>query len=962
MTAYFEATTECFGDFTCFTSAYPFSSPNANSWYWDFDDGNTSTLQNPCHQYNAPGNYSVTLTVWDNTYADSSYCINSFTDTTVHVRELPIADFSADTACFLDATQFTDLSLAVEPGSTLLSTRAWYFDGDNLIDATSVNPPNIFDTCGLNIYDVTLGVYDNNGCYNDTTKSITISCPPIAEFTIDSACIGTCTYFESTSDIGTFPIISYQWYNAGGSDCTQNGNNYYANYEFNNIGLQASTQLTISDPYGCSDSIVHYAYVRDKPHANFYTFETNYCEDFPIQFFENSFTTGFIDSIYWEFTGGLTSNGTDTITNTSNPIVSFIDDGNYPITLFVVDEYGCFDDTLYTIEIDNLPIVDFEWDDDLGQACADTLVCFNSLSTQSIDGNPLDSYIWDFGDGSASDPIPCHFFSSVDPFAGACDTVILTVTDILGCSNSKEYIITIHPIPEVIFKVDSGICQGDCYILQDFTQFNFDACISDVYDKRVWTFNGNQNGINPFDSTGYCPDALLPTSIMHNFNLEVFTNWGCSNEANIEVEYWQNPEITYSIGYPNDTCGSSIPFNFTSSILYTDSMSVSINDPIHSNAFPNSPWINTTSFSDITPHEGIFDVEIYLQNFNNKCTVIENDVIKAYPLPRAIYDTTDLIFCYNEDTLINFIDLSDIPNGDIFEEHDPTGTITTEIDNWRWNINSIFWSNNPIDSHLFVALNDAPTIYNIELIVETNYGCQDTTNSTVTVLPTPIADFEADPLIAPNYGKYLLNGKSSTTSLGTGNPADPNLYHYSWIIYDGPVDTVGIFDGVGPDLKNYFPSPDSLLYQFYSFVYGEDESTEICLEVISKLNIPLGLTKECKDIICKNIKIEAWAELFIPNALYPASGDEGYSLFLPKGKSLTEYELQIFDKFGNLLWLNNEINLIDGSPKVGWDGTSNGTLLPQGIYIWKIDASFKNGPWQGVGSENKKTGVVYLIR
>ena len=72
--------------------------------------------------------------------------------------------------------------------------------------------------------------------------------------------------------------------------------------------------------------------------------------------------------------------------------------------------------------------------------------------------------------------------------------------------------------------------------------------------------------------------------------------------------------------------------------------------------------------------------------------------------------------------------------------------------------------------------------------------------------------------------------------------------------------------------------------------------------------------------------------------------------------------MQIFDKFGNLIWENDEINLIDGSPKVGWDGTSNGTLLPQGTYIWKIDASFKNGPWQGVGSENKKTGIVYLIR
>ena len=118
----------------------------------------------------------------------------------------------------------------------------------------------------------------------------------------------------------------------------------------------------------------------------------------------------------------------------------------------------------------------------------------------------------------------------------------------------------------------------------------------------------------------------------------------------------------------------------------------------------------------------------------------------------------------------------------------------------------------------------------------------------------------------------------------------------------------------------------------------------------------------CKDIYCKNVKIEAWGELFVPNALYPESGDIGSSVFLPKGKSLIEYNLQIYDKFGNLLWENDEISEIDGSPKIGWDGTSNGQLLPKGTYVWKIYAKFINGPWNGVDGNNKKTGTVYLIR
>ncbi len=35
----------------------------ASSWLWNFGDGNTSSAQNPTHAYNAPGDYTVTLTI-----------------------------------------------------------------------------------------------------------------------------------------------------------------------------------------------------------------------------------------------------------------------------------------------------------------------------------------------------------------------------------------------------------------------------------------------------------------------------------------------------------------------------------------------------------------------------------------------------------------------------------------------------------------------------------------------------------------------------------------------------------------------------------------------------------------------------------------------------------------------------------------------------------------------------------
>jgi len=43
------------------------STGNPTAWLWDFGDGATSTEQNPVHTYTAPGNYTVGLTVSNET-------------------------------------------------------------------------------------------------------------------------------------------------------------------------------------------------------------------------------------------------------------------------------------------------------------------------------------------------------------------------------------------------------------------------------------------------------------------------------------------------------------------------------------------------------------------------------------------------------------------------------------------------------------------------------------------------------------------------------------------------------------------------------------------------------------------------------------------------------------------------------------------------------------------------------
>ena len=47
-----------------FVAIYPNAKNLISAWLWDFGDGNTSTEQNPKHQYSKDGNYTVVLKAW----------------------------------------------------------------------------------------------------------------------------------------------------------------------------------------------------------------------------------------------------------------------------------------------------------------------------------------------------------------------------------------------------------------------------------------------------------------------------------------------------------------------------------------------------------------------------------------------------------------------------------------------------------------------------------------------------------------------------------------------------------------------------------------------------------------------------------------------------------------------------------------------------------------------------------
>ena len=94
-------------------------------------------------------------------------------------------------------------------------------------------------------------------------------------------------------------------------------------------------------------------------------------------------------------------------------------------------------------------------------------------------------------------------------------------------------------------------------------------------------------------------------------------------------------------------------------------------------------------------------------------------------------------------------------------------------------------------------------------------------------------------------------------------------------------------------------------------------------------------------------------ELYVPNAFTP-NNDGKNDIFKVIGflEEVSFFEMLIFSRWGTLI---EEIK----DPYLGWDGTHNGKLCPQGVYVWKVTYESKESPL--FSGTKTKMGTVTLL-
>lgn len=88
--------------------------------------------------------------------------------------------------------------------------------------------------------------------------------------------------------------------------------------------------------------------------------------------------------------------------------------------------------------------------------------------------------------------------------------------------------------------------------------------------------------------------------------------------------------------------------------------------------------------------------------------------------------------------------------------------------------------------------------------------------------------------------------------------------------------------------------------------------------------------------------------LHLPSAFTP--DDDGLNdEFIPKGPKVFNYQMQIFSRWGNVIFSSNE-------PFEGWDGLIEGSKAPEGTYIYRLNFE------DAVGNKYDQSGSVTVLR
>ncbi|MBT4729164.1 MAG: PKD domain-containing protein [Bacteroidetes bacterium] len=461
------------------------------SYFWQFDDGDTSSQQNPQHTYTSADSFNVKLTLTSN-----HNCVDSISHSII-LFPSPIAQFTVNDTdqCLRDNLfQFTDNS-TVSTGT--INSYYWSFGDTN---TSMLNKPS-HQFLKVDTFTTSLIVTTDKNCKDTfTQQSLTLPMPQAKFNIVDSTqCYSNNNFvFGNLSSINQ-GLLSYQW-NFGDNSQTTTKN---PSHSYTSSGI-FQISLISNSPYGCFDTASSSLVVFEMPKA-IISLDSFDKQCFNSQLFKLSDKSTYTDGYYAARTWKLGDGNSDTSENIS---FSYSASGSYTAQLIIESNYNCLDTTSISLLVYPSPASSFNVN--TTSQCQDSNV-FNFTNTSAIISGSI-FHVWDFGDGNTiSANHPDHSYNSAGTF-----NVSLISTSNFQCIDSTNMLLTVYPEPKAAFSINE---EGQCLTDNQFIFTNLTTISSGSFSNEWHLGDGSTSNLpNPIKSYTSTDSFFVKLNVTSNHN------------------------------------------------------------------------------------------------------------------------------------------------------------------------------------------------------------------------------------------------------------------------------------------------------------------------------------------------------------------------------------------------------------------------------------------------------------
>ena len=488
-------------------------------------------------------------------------------------------------------------------------------------------------------------------------------------------------------------------------------------------------------------------------------------------------------------------------------------------------------------------------------------------------------------------------------------TTTYTVTETSsGCNGFTTVVVTVVNRPQLTFNKDTfKICIGDMVNVV-------------VHGANTYTWTPTTNW------SPYTMDSVLvyPT-VNTNYVVTGVISTGCWTKDTITVLVSPKPVLTLTKHF-DTICGSgSRTFTVGGATSYVWSPITGLN---------NSTAATVTATPTITTN-------YIVTGSTNGCAVKDSVKVSVFANPTVTVAPTTTQVCANQAVTLTAAGANTYTWSPVTTLSAGTGAVV-------------------------IAKTPATTTYTVT--GKDIHGCKSTASATITITPTPSANYTLakNPLClgesvvfnfigsAPAGSTYAWSPAMYLSSTSTASPTcTPNFAANYTVIISSPIgcaDTAQVQVNVSmPPYLSFTPIDTNVCINspvainsnnVYSYVWGSSPNYTLnCYNCTNPIVVPSVTGLIAIPVVASNAYNctttdtfyfsvnDACLNLVLPDAFTPGNGDGIDDFLKPLGDAKLK-EFKVFNRWGNMVFSTDDPNTL------GWDGSYNGKQQEIGVYVW----------------------------